>query len=282
MPRGSLTASPVRFLPKSIPIILSILDTKLRKIMSKASKINILAAVAVFIASFLLIAFTPLHDLIPGYPDAEFRRQQAVEKMKMDSLERSIYRWELYSENLRKVVFGEKPIQIDSLIRQAQIDFKDGKTVAPANTDSLLRAFVKEKEMFGISDDKPQYSIEDAHFFKPLTGTVSRHFEMAQHPYIDITAPEGSPVKSVLDGSVLFTDWNEADGWIIILQHENGIISIYKHNQKLLKAVSDNVSAGTSIAILGSSASVRQESAHLHFELWQDGTPLDPSLYINF
>ena len=282
MPRGSLTASPVRFLPKSMPIILSILGTKLRIFMSKASKINILAATAVFILSFLLIAFTPLHNLIPGYPDAEFRRQQEVEKMKMDSLERSIYRWELYSENLCKVVFGEKPIQIDSLIHQAKIDFEDGKTVAPANTDSLLRAFVKEKEMFGVSDDKPQNNIEDIHFFKPLTGTVSRHFEVAQHPYIDITAPEGSTVKSVLDGSVLFTDWNEADGWIIILQHENGIISIYKHNQKLLKAVSDNVSAGTSIAILGSSASVRQESAHLHFEFWQDGTPLDPSLYINF
>lgn len=250
--------------------------------MSKASKINILAAVAIFMLSFLLIAFTPLHNLIPGYPDAEFRRQQAVEKMKMDSLERSIYRWELYSENLRKVVFGEKPIQIDSLIRQAQVDFNEGKTAVPTNTDSLLRAFVKEKEMFSVSNDKPQYSIEDVHFFKPLTGTVSRHFEMARHPYIDITAPEGSTIKSVLDGSVLFTDWNEADGWIIILQHENGIISIYKHNQKLLKAVSDKVSAGTSIAILGGSASVRQESAHLHFELWQDGTPLDPSLYINF
>lgn len=250
--------------------------------MSKTSKINILAAIIVFVLSFVVIAFTPLRNLIPGYPDAEFRRQRAEEKMKVDSLERSIYRWELYSENLRKVVFGEKPIQIDSLIHQAQIDFDEGKVVSPANTDSLLRAFVKEEERFGVSDDKPQYNIEDIHFFKPLTGTVSRHFEVAQHPYIDITAPEGGTVKSVLDGSVLFTDWNEADGWIIIIQHDNGIISIYKHNQKLLKAVSDKVSAGTSIALLGSSASIKGESAHLHFELWQNGVPLDPSLYINF
>lgn len=233
---------------------------------------------------FVITAFTPLRNLVPGYPTASVRQEQARKDMVLDSLERCLYRWELYSENLRRVVTGEKPIQIDSMIRKAAQEYRD-RTVDATDgfaADSTLREFVTEEEKFELSGKNRTFRIEGLHFFKPVSGTLSNRFEIAQHPYIDITAPEGSTVKSVLDGSVIYTEWNEVNNWSIIIQHQNGIISVYKHNQKLLKKTSDKVSAGTSIALLGAGADVSRTGTHLHFELWQDGTPLDPAAFINF
>ena len=253
---------------------------------TKAQTAMAVAAVLLVMAGlgFAITAFTPLRNLVPGYPTAAVRQEQETKEMKLDSLERCLYRWELYSENLRRVVAGEKPIQVDSLIRKAQLEYRNDSTskAIGVTADSTLRSFVTEEEKFELSGKNKTFSIEGLHFFKPVSGTVSKKFELAQHPYIDITAPEGSTVKSVLDGSVIYTDWNEADNWSIVIQHQNGIISIYKHNQTLLKKTSDKVSAGTSIAILGAGADINHTDTHLHFELWQDGTPLDPAAFINF
>lgn len=245
--------------------------------MSKTNRIYILAAVGIFLLSFVLIAFTPLKKFIPGYPDEEFFRQQELTAMRVDSLEKCIFRWELYSENLSRIFSGQKPVQIDSLLRLSE--FKSDAVAGKEKADSILRDYVRSREQKGVSRSP---ELENLHFFKPLTGTVSHHFEVAGHPYIDVTAPEGTAVKAVLDGSVLYTDWTETDNWTIIIQHDNGVISVFKHCQKPLKDVSDKVSAGTSVALLGSDPASGDARQHLHFELWKDGTPLDPTLYINF
>lgn len=252
---------------------------------TKAELIFAIVCVAVlgFLLAFAIVAYTPLRNLIPGYPTTEVKLRQMQTEMKLDSLERSIFRWEIYTENLRRVVEGKKPIQIDSLIRRSEIEFNEKTKIELTAADSALRSYVQEQEKFEISDNNIQTSQpEGQHFFKPLVGTVSRHYETAQHPYIDITAPEGSAVKSVLDGSVFYASWNEADNWTVAIQHKDGIISIYKHNSTVLKNVGDRVSAGTTIALLGASASIENIDPHLHFELWQDGSPLDPASYINF
>lgn len=244
--------------------------------------LGISGIVLLFSLFYVLFAFTPLHNIIPGYPTASVMRQQVETAMRVDSLERSIRRWELYSENLRSVVAGGKTASIESIIRKVEGDSiatQDAGTLAA--TDSTLRALVTEQERFEVSDkNKRNLQIEGLHFFKPINGTVSKGFDNALHPYIDITAPQGSSVKSVLDGSVIYTEWTEADGWTIIIQHENNIISIYRHSEKLLKKVADNVSAGTAIGILGSTSLM--EGSHLQLEIWQDGAPVDPTIFINF
>lgn len=231
--------------------------------------------------SYVLFAYTPLHNIIPGYPTAEVKSQQLQNALRIDSLERSILRWELYAENLRNVVAGRQPVSIESIIRHMQQDSLAKDATLLAKTDSTLRAEVEEQERFEVPDrNKRDLQIEGVHFFKPLTGTVSAGFNNALHPYIEITAPEGSAVKAALDGSVIYTEWSEAFGWTMIIQHENGIITVYRRNQKLLKSKADKVSAGTSIALLGGD-SLSGGSA-LQFELWQNGEPLDPTTYINF
>lgn len=235
-----------------------------------------------FTAAFAITAFTPLRYLIPGYPSGTVQQEMKMNAMKIDSLQRSIFRWRLYTDNLLRELEGGTPVEMDSLTRQAAKELAERDAAALARADSILRQDVTEQEKFVISEKEPvQERIEGLHFFKPLNGTVSHHYEVAQHPYLDITAPEGSTVKSVLDGSVVYTGWTETDGWCMVIQHQSGILSVYKHNRSLMKKTGDKVGAGTAIAQLGA-YSGQAKGTHLHFELWQDGTPVDPAEYIAF
>ena len=232
---------------------------------------------------FSIIAFTPVKTFIPGYPDARSKREAIQNAIKIDSLENVIYKWGLYSENLKRVLEGASPVKIDSLVNASMNEA--GRTADMADIhrqDSLLREKVKEEEQFGIAArNKRTLPIEGMHFFCPLKGVVSQGYDPISHPYIDITAPAGSVVKATLDGTVIYAGWDDETGHTIQLQHEGDIISIYRHNEKLLKKSGDKVSAGTSIALVGNTGELTSGD-HLHFELWHKGEAVDPTRYINF
>lgn len=232
---------------------------------------------------FSLIAFTPIRTFIPGYPDARSKRAAIQNAIKIDSLETLVYKWGLYSENLKRVMEGMDPMKIDSLVNSgmsaygAQADMDE-----ILRRDSILREKVKEEEQFGISARaKRDLPIEGMHFFSPLKGAISQGYDPITHPYIDITAPKGSVVKATLDGTVIYAGWDDKTGYTIQLQHEGDIISIYRHNEKLLKKSGEKVSAGSPIALIGNTGSV-STGDHLHFELWHKGEAVDPTRYINF
>jgi murein DD-endopeptidase MepM/ murein hydrolase activator NlpD len=232
---------------------------------------------------YSIIAYTPVKTFIPGYPDAQSKRAAIQNAIKIDSLENVIFRWELYSENLRRVVEGQEPVKIDSLIRNMKNRASDDPDMERlAQQDSLLRQHVKEEEQFGISArNRRDLPIEGLHFFTPLKGVVSQGYDPVIHPYVDITASEGSVVKAAMDGTVIFSGWSDEAGNTIQIQHDGDIVSIYKHNEKLLKKAGDKVTAGSPIALVGNSGSLTT-GAHLHFELWYKGETVDPTQYINF
>lgn len=240
-------------------------------------------AVVLCAAIFSLIAFTPLKTFIPGYPDARTKRAAIQNAIKVDSLETVIYRWELYSENLRRAVEGEAPVNVDSLIdiRNQQKELsKDPEYIK--RQDSLLREEVRTEEMFDLSGrNQRKLPIEGMMFFTPLKGVISQGYDAALHPYIDITAPEGSVVSAIADGTVIYDGWSDDAGYTIQIQHDGDIVSIYKHNEKLLKKTGEKVKAGSPIALIGNTGSLTT-GEHLHFELWHKGETLDPARYINF
>lgn len=246
--------------------------------------VAVISVLVVFTAIiYSIIAYTPVRTFIPGYPDAHSKRAAIQNAMRIDSLENVIYRWELYSENLRRVVEGEEPLKIDSIINARQSRTASQSEIeALSLRDSTLRQHVKEEEQFGISDrDKRDLPIEGLHFFTPLKGVVSQGYDPAVHPFIDITAPSGSVVKATLDGTVIYDGWSDDSGYSIHVQHDGDIISIYKHNEKLLKKTGDKVTAGSPIALVGNTGSL-STGDHLHFELWYKGESVDPTKYINF
>lgn len=246
--------------------------------------ITIVCGTVIFCAAiFSIIAFTPVRTFIPGYPDANTKRTAIRNAIKADSLESVIYKWELYAKNLRRVLEGESGLDIDSLMTASQ---KQADAVHDAKhlhqQDSLLRKSVQEEEMFEIAGRNTRsLPIEGMHFFTPLKGVVTQGYDPAMHPFVDIAASEGTAVNAVADGTVIYTGWSEDTGYTIQLQHDSDIISIYKHNDKLIKNVGDKVKAGTPIALVGNTGGL-STGTHLHFELWYKGESMDPTKHINF
>lgn len=255
----------------------------------KFTKLNVLVyaitAIVVLLAlAWCLIAFTPVKTLIPGYPDARSKYDAIQNAIRIDSLENVISKWELYSENLRRVVDGEEPLKIDSLIKagNASKEANEKRLAELSLKDSLLRKEVASEDRFDITSGSGKtLPIEGMHFFTPLKGVVSQGYDKALHPFIDITAPTNSVVMSVLDGTVISAGWTDEEGYTIRIQHNGDIISVYKHNQKLMKKTGDKVSAGTPIAIVGGTGNTA-DGEHLHFELWHKGEAVDPTKYIKF
>ena len=137
------------------------------------------------------------------------------------------------------------------------------------------------QEQFEVSGVTRNLPIAAVAFFTPVKGVVSQGFDRAVHPYLDITAPPGSVVMSVLDGTVVFSGWDDDTGYTLAIQHKGDIVSFYKHNEKLLHKTGDKVKAGTPVALVGNSGSLTTGD-HLHFELWYAGEAVDPAQYISF
>lgn len=242
-----------------------------------------MAIVIVSMVFYALIAFTPVRTLIPGYPDARAKRAAIRNAIRIDSLEMLVSRWELYSDNLKLIMEGKQPVRIDSLIMSMASENSSTLTDAQIKErDSILRASVDKEEQFELSTaESRNLHIEGMHFFTPLKGVISQGYDKSIHPFVDITAPANSMVYSVLDGTVIASGWNDESGYTIQVQHLNDIISIYKHNQRILKKVGDKVSAGDPIAVVGNTGALTTGD-HLHFELWYRGEAVDPTQYINF
>ncbi len=249
------------------------------------SIIALVFMVAVIIVSVaLLISFTSLRELIPGYPTAQNRQELVQNAIRIDSLQREVDVWRLQLANIQRIAVGEKPLHLDSMLNLhtgADTVVKvDGDF---AKDDSLLRATVLREEQFDLSYKQQKIEqIEGLHFFPPLKGVVTQEFSIAaDHPYLDIAAPENTVVSAILNGTVIFAGWDDATGYTLHLQHDNNLVSVYKHNSKLLHNERDKVTAGTPVALVGNTGTL-SNAPHLHFELWHKGEPIDPAQYIKF
>ena len=243
----------------------------------------VVAALLLIAATYYITAYTPVRYLIPGYPNKETRALQEANQRRIDSLENEVSLWAFQVNNIQRIVTGREPIDMDSL----RVMQKDSTTSLYrqlyAQKDSILRNEVVNEETFNISSrDRKIEQLEGIHFFTPVKGIVTQGYNAAiGHPYIDIAAAEEEIVYSVLDGTVISAVWNDDTGYTIQIQHSNNLVSIYKHNSRLLKKTGDRVSAGTPIAVVGNTGKLSY-GIHLHFELWHNGEAIDPTEYIKF
>lgn len=233
---------------------------------------------------YCLIAFTPLRKTIPGYPNEHSKKVAIENAIKIDSLESAMLRWNLYATNLSRVLSGEETVDFDSLMRQTGgVRYLSDKPEDELRRqDSLLRETVISEERFGLSSAGPRsLPVEGMHFFLPVKGVIARGYDRAGHPAVDIETDEGALVSAVLDGSVIYSGNSEMHGQVVILQHEDNLVSIYANNSAALAVTGETVKAGTPIAAAGSRPGDPGRH-YLHFELWHGGQPLDPQKYINF
>lgn len=247
--------------------------------------VSLVLAVILLIGSVtILISFTPLREFIPGYPNAQTRRSIVQNAIKADSLEQAIKMWDFHLNNIQRIVTGMEPLNAEEIASASKVqDTTAGVLIKGVSnkSDSLLREEVLKQEQFNLrANSRKIEQIEGLHFFPPVKGVVSNGFNVAiNHPFIDIAAPANSAVSAVLDGTVILSTWTEETGYTIQIQHDNDLISIYKHASKLLKKSGEKVKAGTAIALVGDTGSLSSGN-HLHFELWHKGVPIDPQKYI--
>jgi murein DD-endopeptidase MepM/ murein hydrolase activator NlpD len=232
---------------------------------------------------FSLVAFTSIREMIPGYPDDNIRRTILMNSLRLDSLEEEIRIRDIYFRNLNAIISGNEPIDlmpsVDSMREYGEIDF------SKSQEDSILRMQIEEEEQYNltvIEDSRQPQGLARIHFFAPIKGHVTNSFSAFENHYgTDIVAGPNEVVKAVLDGTVILDAWTVETGYVIQIQHSNNLISVYKHNAELLKRTGNMVKAGDAIAIIGNSGELTT-GPHLHFELWLNGTPIDPEEFIVF
>jgi murein DD-endopeptidase MepM/ murein hydrolase activator NlpD len=232
---------------------------------------------------FSLVAFTSIREMIPGYPDDNIRRTILMNSLRLDSLEEEIRIRDIYFRNLNAIISGNEPVDlmpsVDSMREYGEIDF------SKSLEDSILRIQIEEEEQYNltvIEDSRQPQGLARIHFFAPIKGHVTNSFSAFENHYgTDIVAGPNEVVKAVLDGTVILDAWTVETGYVIQIQHSNNLISVYKHNAELLKRTGNLVKAGDAIAIIGNSGELTT-GPHLHFELWLNGTPIDPEEFIVF
>ncbi|MBU0764519.1 MAG: M23 family metallopeptidase [Bacteroidetes bacterium] len=231
----------------------------------------------------VLIAFTPLREFIPGYPDGETERNIRANYIKADSLEQEIQLMNRFLGNIKTIIEGDEPINYmnsnDTGTDYGEITFTKSKE------DSLLRQKIEEDQRYNLSlFDKPSDAADftKVHLFPPVNGVVTSGFNLSKDHYgTDIVSAQGEMIRAVMDGTVILAAWTLETGYIIQIQHENNFISIYKHINEKLVDQGTQVKAGNPIAIIGNSGEL-STGTHLHFELWHNGIPMDAEEYIVF
>lgn len=263
-------------------------DTFEEQISFKLTRLNVFVAMMIssiilILMTTFLIAFTPLREYIPGYSSTSLNLKATRIAYKTDSLEQVIRVNEQYYNSIKNVLSGDvKNLDFnkDSVIAMAKLD-PDQIDLSPSEEDMKLREEVLGEEKYSVFEsaktDKNLISL-----FAPVKGSITAKYDRKQRHYaVDIAVPKDTPVKAVADGTIIFAEWTAMTGYVMIIEHGNDLLSVYKHNSSLSKQQGDIVKAGEVIATAGSTGEL-STGPHLHFELWSDGHANNPTDFIDF
>lgn len=253
----------------------------------RLSQLSVFISLGVF--AFSLVAFTafiiimtPIRNYLPGYLDVEVRKEIVQNALRADSLERMIEIQNLYLKNVTGIISGTIELdsirEIDSLAR-VDADFEIPRS--PEEEEYVKNFEQEEKYNLTVLNTNP-LPMDGLFFYKPVNGVISSHYQADIHHFgVDIAAASKESVLATLDGTVMYAGYDPNQGNVIQLQHKNGLVSVYKHNELLLKEPGEQVVAGEAIALVGNTGKL-STGPHLHFELWYNGKPVNPEDFIVF
>lgn len=253
----------------------------------RLSQLSVFISLGVF--AFSLVAFTafiiimtPIRNYLPGYLDVEVRKEIVQNALRADSLERMIEIQNLYLKNVTGIISGTIELdsirEIDSLAR-VDPDFEIPRS--PEEEEYVKNFEQEEKYNLTVLNTNP-LPMDGLFFYKPVNGVISSHYQADIHHFgVDIAAASKESVLATLDGTVMYAGYDPNQGNVIQLQHKNGFVSVYKHNELLLKEPGEQVVAGEAIALVGNTGKL-STGPHLHFELWYNGKPVNPEDFIVF
>lgn len=235
-----------------------------------------------FILLTILIFATPLRYYLPGYNEGGNRPEIVSRAMHLDSLKKEVELQAGYLDVIRSIIKGEvKPDSIAQL-DSAQLKEKAISFVEKSKAEKEFIENYESEEKYNLSNITGVKNKNVYVFFRPVKGVISSSFNPSENQYgINIITSKGETVLSVLSGTVVFTGFTFDVGWVISIQHENGYLSVYKNNSRLLKKIGDSVKAGEGIAVTGETSG-NTPPEQFYFELWQQGKPMNPEDLIIF
>jgi murein DD-endopeptidase MepM/ murein hydrolase activator NlpD len=237
----------------------------------------ILGVVLVFV-TIVLFRFTPLGIMILNYEEFTLRNEVIQITERVVALQDSLNRREAQLKGIQDVIINRVDTSFNlGLTRNFQgvqpLEPDIIQKTPPVSVNDFLQNMDLNFNMPKI--ENPGFPTEP-----PVRGTITKQFGLiSSHFGIDIATRVGEPVKAVADGVVLNADWTLNYGFVIIVQHARGFVTVYKHTQIPMIEVGDFVQKGTILASVSDSGLINS-GAHLHFELWQNGEPVNPVNYL--
>ena len=255
----------------------SVYFTKLKGIMLIAVML-----ITIFALASIMIAYTPLRNYLPGYMNSEIRSQVVNNALKVDSLIEVANRQNLYIMNIQDIFAGNIKADTIQSIDSLTIIRKDS-LIDRSEREMAFRREYEEREKYNLSSIGQRSEMSGVLFHRPTQGIISNAFDAEmQHYGIDIAAQDGESVVATLDGTVIVSTYTADTGYVIMIQHNQDLISVYKHCSLLLKKQGESVKAGEAIALAGKSGTLAHNNPHLHFELWRKGKAINPETLIVF
>lgn len=253
----------------------------------RLSRLNVFLVLCIFLAitfviNSLVIIKSPLKQFLPGYEGSLDRSELIQNSMLVDSLREEVTLQSIFAQKTSIIASGE--IIADSIIPLDSVKLKEREKILMKKSEAeneFCENFEKE-EQYNLSVIENKVDKDAKIFFKPLKGIISRKFNPVNNHFgVDIITSGQQSVSSTLAGKIIFTSYTIDEGYVIIVQHEENYTSIYKNNSALLKRMGESVQAGEAIAMAGKNTNKKNET-NLHFELWQNGKPLNPQDLIIF
>ncbi|MCX7862531.1 MAG: M23 family metallopeptidase [Bacteroidales bacterium] len=243
----------------------------------------VIGSLLIIIITTFVIAYTPLREYIPGYPDAEVLQKAKNNQLFIDSIAEKLQIQEKYLNNLKYLMLYGEPITKQTVMTADTTKNYKNLVLDPSAEDSAFRKKIEQEAKYSIETDKTLHSFfVQNHYFTPTKGIISNKFDKIQkHFGVDIVTKAKDVVNSILDGYVIFAGFTSQAGYMIIIQHKENLVSVYKHMEQIMVSMGDKVSAGKVIGIVGNTGELTT-GPHLHFELWYKGQPINPEDVMTF
>lgn len=242
------------------------------------------------ILTIVMIRVTPLREYVIGTALSPAQRNELNKAYaRLDSLEQLTQANDLYLDNLRRVMRGEAGETMDPPVAatgtaESVMPATEMPVIGPSEDELALRELVESGAPYDLAENQQNRTsgISSYTFYSPVNGVVSSTFSpQGEHYAIDIAVKMNEPVRSTLGGHVVFASYTPETGYVVMVQHDNNLLSVYKHCSSILKKVGNFVRAGEVIAFAGNTGEL-STGPHLHFELWHNGTAVDPTAHIAF
>lgn len=238
------------------------------------------ACTVIFLLAAIILVFTPLRNYLPGYMNSEVRSQVVTNALKADSLVEALDRQNQYIMNIQDIFSGKVSVDtVQSIDSLTTIRTNELMNRSKEEDDFRRKYEARQKAESAAEED---HKLPDLLFFRPTKGIVMKDFAPSrQHYGVDMAAAMDESIVAVMDGKVMMVEQTADKGFLIQIQHEQSFISIYKHCGTPRKKEGDRVKGGEVIALAGTEDEGKHVS-YVHFELWHEGTPIDPAKYVVF